>query len=97
MPDVGGYEEAMEGEQVILPNKWRKDKDNSWRMDVDVNIATNSTREDMNVEKWWKLKARLTTRVKVKLTMKVNLNLNIMKVTKTANRHDITTNKRKKR
>ena len=66
-------------------------------MDVDVNIATNSTREDMNVEKWWKLKARLTTRVKVKLTMKVNLNLNIMKVTKTANRHDIPTNKRKKR
>ena len=24
---------------------------NSWRMDVDVNIAKNSTREDMNVEK----------------------------------------------
>ena len=24
---------------------------NSWRMDVNVNIATNSTREDMNVEK----------------------------------------------
>ena len=51
MPDVGGYEEAMEGEQAILPNKWRKDKDNSWRMDVDVNIATNSTIADMNAEK----------------------------------------------
>ena len=24
---------------------------NWWKMDVDVNIATNSTREDMNVEK----------------------------------------------
>ena len=24
---------------------------NSWRMDVNVNIATNSTREDMNVER----------------------------------------------
>ena len=65
---------------------------------MDINIATNSTREDMNVEKWWKLKTRVTTRVKVKLKMKVNLNLNLnrVKVTKTANRNDITTNKRKK-
>ena len=51
MPDVGGYEEAREGDQVLLPTKRKKDKANSWRMDVDVNIATNSTREDMNVEK----------------------------------------------
>ena len=48
------------------------------------------------LKKWWKLKARVTTRVKVKLTMKVNLNLNRVKVTETANRHDRTTNKRKK-
>ena len=41
----------MEGDQVLLPTKWKKDKANSWRMDVDVNIATNSTREYMNVEK----------------------------------------------
>ena len=34
-----------------MPTEWNKDKDNLWRMDVDVNIATNSTREDMNVEK----------------------------------------------
>ena len=34
-----------------MPNKWKKDKANSWRMDVGVNIATNSTREDMNIEK----------------------------------------------
>ena len=40
-----------EGDQVLFPTKWKKDKANSWRMDVDVNIATNSTREDMNVEK----------------------------------------------
>ena len=51
MPDGGGYEEAREGAQVLLPTKWKKDKASSWRMDVDVNIATNSTREDMNVEK----------------------------------------------
>ena len=63
---------------------------------MDVNIAKNSTREDMNVEKLWKLKARVTTRVKLKLTMKVNLSLNRVRVTKTANKHDITTNKRKK-
>ena len=31
----------------------------------------------------------------MKLTMKLNLNLNRAKVTKTANRHEITTNKRK--
>ena len=48
------------------------------------------------LKKWWKLKARVTTRVKLKLTMKVNLNLKRVKVTKTANRHSITTNKRKK-
>ena len=34
-----------------MPTKWKKDKDNSWRMDVDVNIATNSTRDDMNNKK----------------------------------------------
>ena len=34
-----------------MSTKWKKDKYNSWRMNVDVNIATNSTREDMNVEK----------------------------------------------
>ena len=34
-----------------MPTKLKKDKANSWRMDVDVNIAINSTREDMNVEK----------------------------------------------
>ena len=88
MPYVRGYEEAREGDQVLLPTKWKKDKDNSWIMDVDVNIATTSTREDMNVEKLCKLEARVTTRVKVKLTMKVNLNLKIVKVTKTANGHD---------
>ena len=51
MPDVGSYKEAREGDQVLFPTKWKKDKDNSWIMDVDVNIATNTTREDMNVEK----------------------------------------------
>ena len=51
MPDVGGYEEAREGDQALFSTKWKKDKVNSWRMDIDVNIATNSTREDMNVEK----------------------------------------------
>ena len=51
MPDVGGYEEAREGDQVLLATKWKKDKADSWRMDVDVNIATNSTRENMNVKK----------------------------------------------
>ena len=51
MPDVGVYKEAREGYQLLLPTKWKKDKANSWRMGVDVNIATNSTREDMNVEK----------------------------------------------
>ena len=51
MPDVGGYKEAREGYQVLLPTKWKKDKDNSWRMDIYVHIETNSTREDMNVEK----------------------------------------------
>ena len=43
MPGVGGYEEAREGDQVLLPTKWKKDKANSWIMDVDVNIATNNT------------------------------------------------------
>ena len=48
-------------------------------------------------KKWWKLKERVTARIKVLFTMKVNLNLKRVKVTKTANRHNITTNKRKKR
>ena len=51
MPYIVGYEEAREGDQVLLPKKWKKDKDNFWRMDVDVNIATNSTRDNMKVEK----------------------------------------------
>ena len=51
MPDVGGYEEAREGDQVLSPTKRKKDKANSRRLDVDVNIATDSTREETNVEK----------------------------------------------
>ena len=42
MPNVRGYEEVREGDQVLLPTKWKNDRANSWRMDVDVNIATNS-------------------------------------------------------
>ena len=84
--------------EVLLPLIGNIDASphNSWRMDGDINIATNSTRENMNVEKGWKRKARVTTRVKFKLKMKLNLNLKRVKVTKTANRHDITNNKRKK-
>ena len=48
------------------------------------------------LKKWWKLKSRVPTREKVKLTMKVNLNQKRVKVTKTANKHDIANNKRKK-
>ena len=51
VPDVGGHEEAREGDQVLSPTKCKKYKTNSWKMDVDVNITTDSTREDMNVEK----------------------------------------------
>ena len=50
MPDVGGYEEARETDQCLLPTRWKKDKDNSWRTDVEVNIATNSRRDGVNKE-----------------------------------------------
>mmetsp|Transcript_29604 Transcript_29604/g.62781 ORF Transcript_29604/g.62781 Transcript_29604/m.62781 type:complete len:567 (+) Transcript_29604:520-2220(+) len=50
MPDVGGYEEAKETDQFLLPTKWKKDKDNAWRMDVDVNITDNSRRDGVNIE-----------------------------------------------
>ena len=41
---------ARETDQCLLPTKWKKDKDNSWRMDVEVNIATNSRRDGLNKE-----------------------------------------------
>ena len=51
MPDVGGYEDAKEADQWLLPSKWRKDKDGAWRMDVELDIESNSVRSDTNTEK----------------------------------------------
>ena len=50
IPDVGGYEEARETDQLLLPKKWKKYKDNSLRMDVEVNIAINSRSDEVNNE-----------------------------------------------
>ena len=38
-PDIEGFEESTESEQVLLPSKWNKDKiDGAWRMDVDIDV-----------------------------------------------------------
>ena len=50
MPDVGGYEEARETDQCLLPTKWKKDKDNSWRMDVEAIVTTHNRRGELNSE-----------------------------------------------
>ena len=41
MPDVGGYEEAKETDQWLLPSKWKKEVDGAWRMDVEVDVEVN--------------------------------------------------------
>ena len=51
MLDVGGYEDAKEADQWLLPSKWRKDKDGAWRMDVELDVEPNSVRGDTNTEK----------------------------------------------
>ena len=57
MPDVGGYEEATETDQHLLPSKWKKDKDGAWRMDVEVDIANNSRRDRVNDEEMMGVKS----------------------------------------
>ena len=48
MPDVTGYEQAKETDQYLLPSKWKKDNDGSWRMDIEVDIAMDSRRDGVN-------------------------------------------------
>ncbi len=38
MPDCTGWETAQEGDVILLPSKWNKDKEGTWRMDLPVDI-----------------------------------------------------------
>jgi hypothetical protein len=37
MPDCTGWETAQEGDVILLPSKWNKDKEGAWRMVLDEN------------------------------------------------------------
>jgi hypothetical protein len=40
MPDVEGKENSSEEtEQVLLPSKWNKNVEGTWRMDINVNVG----------------------------------------------------------
>ncbi len=38
MPDVEGLEESSEMNAILLPSKWKKEKEGVWRMDVDITV-----------------------------------------------------------
>ena len=41
MPDVDGYETKVEAEEELVPNKWRKQSNTGWRIDLDVELFEN--------------------------------------------------------
>ena len=46
--DAHGYEEETITNQKLLPSRWRKDREDGWRMDVEIDIEseTNSISEE---------------------------------------------------
>ena len=46
--DVEGCEEETQSDKILMPSKWNRDVEGSWRMDVDiaVNNMVGETRED---------------------------------------------------
>jgi hypothetical protein len=38
--DAHGYEEATITNQKLLPTRWRKDREEGWRMDVEIDIES---------------------------------------------------------
>ena len=46
--DAHGYEEETISNQRILPSRWRKDREDGWRMDVaiDIESETDSVSEE---------------------------------------------------
>ena len=38
MLDVYGYETKVEAEEELVPNKWRKQSNTGWRIDLDVEL-----------------------------------------------------------
>ncbi len=46
--DAHGYEEETIANQKLLPIRWRKDREDGWRMDVEIDIEseTNSISEE---------------------------------------------------
>ena len=39
MPDVKGWEDSRESAQQLLPSLYNKDKEGTWRMDVNVELC----------------------------------------------------------
>ena len=50
MPDVESGDEYTVSEQVLLPSKWNKDCNQSWRMDVFVDVGEELDNEDGEYE-----------------------------------------------
>ncbi len=40
--DAHGYEEATITNQKLLPSRWRKDREDGWRMDVTIDIESET-------------------------------------------------------
>ena len=49
-PDIAGYEEQSESDQVLLPGKWNRNCENAWRMDVEIFVGDEE--DDINDDKW---------------------------------------------
>ena len=41
MPDVDGSETKVEAQEELVPNKWRKQSNTGWRIDLDVELFEN--------------------------------------------------------
>ena len=41
IPDVDGYETKVEADEELVPNKWRKQSNTGWRIDLDVELFEN--------------------------------------------------------
>ena len=51
MPDVKGWQDSRESDQQLLPSLYNKDKEEAWRMDVNVELCEDydSDNDDCDV------------------------------------------------
>ena len=50
MTDVDKGGEQIEGDIILLPSKWNKDKEKAWRMDIDIEVEEEEDEETIESE-----------------------------------------------